>query len=158
MAENINYSVGATKAGAEQVYYASHGMCAPLPETLGGGGENGLGWAGVGGKNDKASKSNSLPDNKFSAQRSASQRQAETFDWSTPFETLQDDFRSVQKDVFQFGREIVEDISLNLDNPNNIISVQNLQCTNFQCPTSGTEPGSDDVKYFSHTPAGYVNY
>ena len=116
MADQINYSRGATMAGAEQVYSARHGMCAPLPVSLGG----------------------SLSDPNFpNAQMTRTAREetantfgiGETFSWSTPFETLHDDFRSVQKDVLEFGREMIQDLSENLDNPNMSLQCAALECT-----------------------------
>ena len=138
VAENINYSVGATKAAAEQIHYASHGMCVPLHESFGVG-AGGLGWGRTSGNRNKATNvtDDSSRYSKSQFQRNGSHRIGESFSWSMPFETLQDDFRSVQKDVFQFGREIVEDISENLDYPNTIISATGLQCSAFECPTGG---------------------
>ena len=125
MAERVNYSRGATFAGAEQVFAARHGMCAPLPVSLGG----------------------TLSDPNFpNAQTTRTAREetaktfrvGESFSWSMPFETLHDDFRSVRNDVLEFGREVILDLQESLDNPN-----IGFQCTNLAC---ATESGIAAVK------------
>lgn len=91
-----------TRSGLEHVQYGFAGLCGPL----GGGG---------GGQVDKKPTEEGY-------------RVQEEFKWSMPFETLGDDMRAVQADVFQFGRELIEDLQDTMIQGRLSVCSQNFDC------------------------------
>ena len=116
IAEATEESKANTRQGFEQVKHGIFGLCVPL-----------------GGQRDKK-------------ESEESNRGKEEFKWSIPFETLGDDIRAVQNDVFQFGRDFMEDIQ------DTIVQGRLSGCSqNFDCQEPREQVRFDDDSAYAST-------
>lgn len=126
--DHINYSKAATQVGAERIHDAAIGIC---------------------GQVDEAMEDEQAKERRLEACRNV--RVEEEFNWKMPFETMHDDMRAVQKDVMQFGKDLIDDLKENvhnLDAPGpfscSSSSIQSLG-VNFAChePMQGVTSGAN---------------